>query len=112
MDQNIKTLCKNEVHSRKIKVGTRKSHLALVQTKWVIDRLKEQDHNLEFEVVTLDTIGDNILDKPLAKIGEKALFTRELEEELLAGNIDIIVHSLKDLPTTLPDNCCIGAITE
>lgn len=92
-------------------MGSRKSALALVQTNWVIDQLSQLHPGLQFEVVTIDTTGDNILDRPLAKIGEKALFTRELEDELLAGNIDLIVHSLKDLPTTLPDDCCIGAIT-
>lgn len=97
---------------RVVRVGSRKSHLALVQTNWVIDRLKGLHPELDFEVVTLDTLGDNILDRPLAQIGEKALFTRELEDELLAHNIDLIVHSLKDLPTTLPEHCCIGAITE
>ncbi|KAI2798677.1 hypothetical protein BLOT_010653 [Blomia tropicalis] len=96
----------------KICVGSRKSQLAMVQTEWVINKLKLQHPWLQFEVITLDTIGDNILDRPLSQIGEKALFTRELEDQLLAGNVDLIVHSLKDMPTTLPDNCCIGSITE
>ena len=96
---------------KRLKVGSRKSQLALVQTNWVIEQLKQIHHELEFEIVTLDTMGDNILDMPLAKIGEKALFTRELEDELLERKIDFIVHSLKDMPTTLPDQCCIGAIT-
>ena len=102
----------DELIRKPLKVGSRKSQLALVQTNWVIDQLKRFCPELEFEIVTLDTIGDNILDKPLSKIGEKALFTQELEDELLARNIDFIVHSLKDLPTTLPEKCCIGAITE
>jgi len=104
----------DELHCARtqIRVGSRKSQLALVQTNWVIKRLQEQHPSVQFEVITLDTVGDNILDRPLSKIGEKALFTRELEDELLAGNIDLIVHSLKDLPTVLPDQCCIGAITK
>lgn len=60
--------------------------------------------------VTMDTIGDKILDKPLPKIGEKSLFTQELEEALEKGHIDFVVHSLKDLPTTLPVGKTIGAI--
>lgn len=94
-----------------LKVGSRKSALALVQTHWVIEQLSSIHPGLQFEVVTIDTTGDNIIDRPLAKIGEKALFTKELEDELLEGKIDLIVHSLKDLPTTLPEDCCIGAIT-
>lgn len=94
-----------------INVGSRKSKLALIQTQMVIDDLKRHHPDIEFVVKTFDTTGDNILDKPLSEIGNKALFTRELEKELIAGNIDIIVHSLKDLPTTLPEHCCIGAIT-
>jgi hydroxymethylbilane synthase len=58
----------------------------------------------------MSTTGDHILDKPLSEIGSKALFTKELEESLLANEIDFIVHSLKDLPTSLPSGCCIGAI--
>ena len=91
-------------------IGSRKSRLAMIQTHMVIDALKRHYPECEFVVKNIDTTGDNILDRPLAKIGEKALFTRELEEELLRGTIDMIVHSLKDMPTTLPDRCCIGAI--
>ena len=113
MDPTIELGQGGDEPTRKVlRVGSRKSALALVQTHWVIEQLKRLRPELQFEVVTLDTIGDNILDRPLAKIGEKALFTRELEDELLANRIDLIVHSLKDLPTTLPDHCCIGAITE
>nr|XP_027197205.1 uncharacterized protein LOC113791608 [Dermatophagoides pteronyssinus] len=93
-------------------IGSRKSRLAMIQTHMVIDALKHHYPKCEFVVKNIDTTGDNILDRPLAKIGEKALFTRELEEELLKGTIDIIVHSLKDMPTTLPDRCCIGAIMQ
>ena len=60
----------------------------------------------------MTTIGDNILDKALSKIGEKALFTRELEVALETKNVDLVVHSLKDLPTTLPEGMVIGAIIE
>lgn len=97
--------------SRTITIGSRKSKLALIQTQLVLDQLKQLYPNLEFVIKTIDTTGDNILNIPLAKIGEKALFTKELEQELLDGQVDLIVHSLKDIPTKLPDKCCIGAIT-
>lgn len=58
----------------------------------------------------MNTIGDKIINQPLPKIGEKSLFTKELEEALESGNVDFVVHSLKDLPTTLPDKKAIGAI--
>jgi len=60
--------------------------------------------------VKMSTLGDQILDKPLPKIGEKSLFTKELEIALEHQDVDFVVHSLKDLPTTLPDGMCIGAI--
>jgi porphobilinogen deaminase len=62
--------------------------------------------------VKMSTLGDQILDKPLPKIGEKSLFTKELEIALEHQDVDFVVHSLKDLPTTLPDGMCIGAILE
>jgi hydroxymethylbilane synthase len=58
----------------------------------------------------MQTLGDKILDKPLPKIGEKSLFTKELEQALEDGSVDFVVHSLKDLPTSLPDNLAVGAI--
>lgn len=63
-----------------------------------------------FFAVKMSTIGDQILDKPLPKIGEKSLFTKELEIALEQQDVDFVVHSLKDLPTTLPDGMCIGAV--
>lgn len=96
----------------KIVVGSRKSKLALIQTEWVISELRRFHPEVEFTIKTMDTTGDNIQNIPLAKIGEKALFTKELEAELQNGDIDIVVHSLKDLPTVLRENCCIAAITE
>lgn len=83
----------------KIKVGSRGSNLALVQTNKVIDALKNLDSSLEFEVVIIKTKGDAILDKSLDKIGDKGLFVKELEDQLRQGKIDFAVHSLKDLPT-------------
>ncbi|XP_046400080.1 porphobilinogen deaminase [Ischnura elegans] len=93
-----------------IKVGSRKSQLALIQTNYVIDCLKEIYPDKTFKIVTMSTIGDQILDKPLPKIGEKSLFTKELEVALDNNEVDFVVHSLKDLPTTLPKGMTIGAV--
>lgn len=96
----------------KIKVGSRKSQLALIQTNHVISLLQNHyaPNEYEFEVVAMSTIGDKILNQPLPAIGEKSLFTRELETALLNEDVDFVVHSLKDLPTTLPEGCTIGAV--
>ncbi|KAI5705272.1 hypothetical protein M8J75_013474 [Diaphorina citri] len=96
----------------KINVGSRKSALALIQTNHVIDKLKEVHNHLTFEIVSMNTTGDNILDKALPKIGEKSLFTKELEIALENQSVDFIVHSLKDLPTELPSGLSLGAILE
>ncbi|KAG8224277.1 hypothetical protein J437_LFUL005083 [Ladona fulva] len=93
-----------------IKVGSRKSQLALIQTNYVVDCLKNFHPDKNFEIVTMSTTGDQILDKPLPKIGEKSLFTKELEIALVNNEVDFVVHSLKDLPTTLPTGMTIGAI--
>ncbi|XP_054282484.1 porphobilinogen deaminase-like [Macrosteles quadrilineatus] len=93
-----------------IKVGSRKSELALIQTRSIIRSLEEIYPSKKFEIVTMSTLGDQILDKPLPKIGEKSLFTKELEIALERSDVDFVVHSLKDLPTVLPDGMAIGAI--
>lgn len=93
-----------------IRVGSRKSELALIQTNHVIQCLKEFHPKKEFEIVTMNTKGDKILDKSLPKIGEKALFTEELELALVNRTVDFVVHSLKDLPTKLPEGMALGAI--
>ncbi|MEM7724748.1 MAG: hydroxymethylbilane synthase [Cyanobacteria bacterium P01_A01_bin.45] len=97
---------------RTIRIGSRKSQLALVQTHWVREELQKSFPNMNFEVQTMSTQGDKILDVALAKIGDKGLFTKELEVGMLNGDIDFAVHSLKDLPTTLPDGLTLAAITE
>uniref|UniRef100_A0A0A9X341 hydroxymethylbilane synthase n=1 Tax=Lygus hesperus TaxID=30085 RepID=A0A0A9X341_LYGHE len=94
------------------KVGSRKSELALIQTNLVIEDLKKIYPERKFEIVSMHTMGDQILDRPLPKIGEKSLFTKELEEALSSGEVDLVVHSLKDLPTALPDGLAVGAILE
>jgi hydroxymethylbilane synthase len=98
--------------SRVIKIASRKSQLALVQTYWVRDELQKHFPDRTFEVETMSTQGDKILDVPLAKIGDKGLFTKELEVKMLDRTADIAVHSLKDLPTNLPEGLTLGCITE
>ncbi|KAM3968727.1 porphobilinogen deaminase-like protein l(3)02640 [Aphomia sociella] len=95
-----------------INVGSRKSELALIQTNFVIDSLKKLHPDKEFKIVTMTTLGDRILNVSLPKIGEKALFTKDLEDALRNNTVDFVVHSLKDLPTTLPDGLAIGAVFE
>jgi hydroxymethylbilane synthase len=97
---------------RKIVIGTRGSKLALWQTEFVRKKLAEVFPEVEFEIKIIKTKGDKILDSPLSKIGDKGIFTREIEIELLNKEIDLAVHSLKDLPTKLPDGLKIGAVTE
>ncbi|MDI6709732.1 MAG: hydroxymethylbilane synthase [Bacillota bacterium] len=92
-------------------VGSRGSALALEQTRWVIERLKRACPRTSFRVIHISTTGDNILDVALAKIGDRGLFTKEIEKALLDGTIDIAVHSMKDVPTALPAGLVIGAVT-
>lgn len=120
-----------------INVGSRKSDLAIKQTKIVLDKLegfysnnpdrlkqllvkheksKEPDDDgcekLYFVINSMKTTGDKVLDKPLPEIGTQSVFTRELEIQLLLGTVDFVVHSTKDLPSKLPENCVLGAIIE
>ncbi|XP_006739769.1 porphobilinogen deaminase isoform X2 [Leptonychotes weddellii] len=95
---------------RVIRVGTRKSQLARIQTDSVMAMLKAFYPGLQFEIVAMSTTGDKILDTALSKIGEKSLFTKELEHALEKNEVDLVVHSLKDLPTVLPPGFTIGAV--
>lgn len=83
-------------------VGTRGSLLALTQTKWVISELQKHHPHIEFEIKVIKTTGDKVYDKPLDQIGQKGLFTKEIEDELLNQEIDFAVHSMKDMPSELP----------
>lgn len=96
----------------KLIIGSRGSELALWQTNFVRDLIKKHFPELEIEIKIIKTKGDKILDVPLAKIGDKGLFTKELEIQLLEGKIDIAVHSLKDLETKIDERLTIGAITK
>ncbi|MGK7919561.1 MAG: hydroxymethylbilane synthase [Trichodesmium sp.] len=98
--------------TRTVRIGSRKSQLALVQTYWVQEELQKNFPDITFEVETMSTQGDKILDVPLAKIGDKGLFTKELEVGMLDKKTDLAVHSLKDLPTNLPEGLMLGCVTE
>ena len=96
----------------KITIGTRSSKLELWQADYVAERLRQEYPGIVVEERLMTTKGDKILDAPLAKIGGKGLFTKELEQAMLAGEIDLAVHSLKDMPTEVPDGLTITSITE
>ena len=98
------------MNKRVIRVGTRDSILAMWQTQFVVNELKKVTDQYEFEIISLKTKGDKILDVALAKIGDKGLFTKELELGLLAGEIDFAVHSMKDMPTVLPEGLQISSM--
>ena len=95
-----------------LRIASRRSQLAMVQTHWVRDELVKANPNLEISIEAMATQGDKILDVALAKIGDKGLFTKELEAQMLVDQADIAVHSLKDLPTNLPEGLMLGCITE
>ena len=95
-----------------IRIGTRKSALALWQSEYVKSELQRLYPGVTVELVHFNTKGDRILNKPLAEVGGKGLFTAELEAAMHAGDIDIAVHSLKDMPTELPDGLTLGAISK
>jgi len=97
---------------RKLTVGTRGSALALRQANEVIEKLRASHPGLELEARIIKTRGDKILDAPLAKIGDKGLFVKELELALLRKEISFAVHSMKDLPTEAPEGLCIAAVPE
>lgn len=97
---------------KKLVIGTRGSKLALWQANYIADCIRTQYPGVEVSLVHIVTTGDKILDVPLAKIGGKGLFTKELEHAMLAGEIDLAVHSLKDMPTELPDGLQLAAITK
>ncbi|MFM7266861.1 MAG: hydroxymethylbilane synthase [Cyanobium sp.] len=95
-----------------LRIASRRSQLAMVQTHWVRDELSRAHPELTIQIEAMATQGDKILDVALAKIGDKGLFTKELEAQMLVDRADIAVHSLKDLPTTLPEGLILGCITE
>jgi len=95
-----------------IKIGTRGSQLALWQANWVRDAIEALERGISVELVIIKTKGDKILDVPLAKVGGKGLFVKEIEEAVSDGRVDLAVHSMKDMPAKVPDGLCIGAVPE
>ncbi|TAK06874.1 MAG: hydroxymethylbilane synthase, partial [Candidatus Manganitrophaceae bacterium] len=91
-----------------LKIGSRGSQLALWQANWVKGQLESK--GFQVEIVKIKTTGDKILDVPLAKVGGKGLFVKEIEEALLRGEIDLAVHSMKDVPSVLPEPLHLAAI--
>lgn len=96
--------------SQPIRIGTRGSKLALYQAETVKAVIENKFPNKEVELVIIHSKGDKILDVALSKIGDKGLFTKELEEAMFEGKVDMAVHSLKDLPTTLPEGLKVGGV--
>ena len=96
----------------KLTIGTRQSLLALWQSNHIAALLRKEYPKCEVVLKKIVTKGDRILDVTLAQIGGKGLFTKEIEEDLLDGTVDLAVHSLKDMPTVLPEGLCLTAITE
>lgn len=104
---NTRKMIKNN-----IKIGSRGSKLALWQANWVKGQIEKNNPGLEIEIVTIKTQGDKILDVPLAKVGGKGLFVKEIEEALQNKTVDLAVHSMKDVPAELPEDLTISAISE
>lgn len=98
--------------SKIIRIGTRKSALALIQTELIAEALGRAWPDIEIEIVTKDTQGDKILDKPLQEFGGKGVFVSELEQAILDGTIDLAVHSAKDIPMELAPGLALVAVSE
>ena len=96
--------------TERVIIGTRGSQLALWQANWVKAAIQDSHPGVNVELAIIKTKGDKILDVPLAKVGGKGLFVKEIEEALLDGRIDLAVHSMKDMPAEIPAGLCIGAI--
>lgn len=97
---------------RTIVIGTRKSNLALKQAEWVKEKLEGLGLPYKFELKKIVTKGDRILDVTLSKVGGKALFVKEIEKAIEDGEIDLAVHSMKDIPSVIPEGFSLGAVTE
>ena len=95
-----------------LKIGTRGSKLALAQSEWVKGRIEQQYPDLRVTLVRIKTRGDKILDSPLSRIGGKGLFVREIEDALLRKQVDLAVHSMKDVPSKLPRELTLSSYPE
>lgn len=96
----------------KIRIGSRESRLAVIQSRLVMDKIAQAEPQAELELMTMKTTGDKILDKTLDKIGGKGLFVRELDQALRAGRADFTVHSLKDMPMEVPEDLPLAAFSK
>ncbi len=96
---------------RALRVGTRGSELALAQTRGIVATLKQRLPDIEIEIQVIKTIGDVVTDVPLSQVGDRGLFIKEIENALLKGSVDFAVHSMKDLPSSLPPGLTIAAVT-
>lgn len=97
---------------KRLRIGTRASQLALWQANWIKSELERVYPGIEVELVKIKTMGDKILDVPLAQVGGKGLFVKEIEEAMLRGEIDLAVHSMKDVPTEFPDGLGLVVTTK
>ncbi|GEL07198.1 hydroxymethylbilane synthase [Salisediminibacterium halotolerans] len=95
---------------RKVIIGSRRSNLAMTQTREIIERLKELNLPYEFEIKEIVTKGDQILDRTLSKVGGKGLFVKEIEQAMYNGEIDLAVHSMKDIPSGMAEGLVMGAV--
>jgi len=100
------------MNAKELRIGTRGSQLALYQANWVKEKLIQTHPPLKVTLITIKTTGDKIQDAPLAKIGGKGLFVKEIEEALIQKRVDLAVHSIKDVPTELPEALHLSAITK
>ncbi len=96
--------------SESVRIGSRGSELALWQARWVQSELLRLHPGIDVTITVIRTKGDRVFDSPLSRIGDKGLFTREIEAAMLNHDVDLAVHSLKDLPTELPDGLVLGAV--
>ena len=95
-----------------IRIGTRGSKLALIQSEWIRDKIQDRHPHVRVELTVIKTTGDKIVDSPLSKIGGKGLFVKEIEDALLENRVDLAVHSMKDVPAELPDGLMLAAFPE
>jgi hydroxymethylbilane synthase len=96
----------------RLKIGTRGSSLAVTQSEWIKNKIESSHPELSVELVRIKTKGDRIIDSPLSKIGGKGLFVKEIEDALLRMEVDLAVHSVKDVPAELPDGLCLPLFPE
>jgi len=96
----------------RLKIGTRGSALAVSQSEWIKNRIVSRHPDISVELVRIKTKGDKIIDSPLSKIGGKGLFVKEIEDALLRKEVDLAVHSIKDVPAELPDGLCLPVFPE